>query len=73
MDIVVANLEGEMAEWVTDLHYEGTPELTDPDAFFCGLRAQFGDLMQTQQAEAEIRNVRQGTRPKAEYIRSQGS
>lgn len=46
VDVIVANLEGEVTEWVTDLHDEGIPELADLDAFFCGLRTQFRDPMQ---------------------------
>lgn len=33
------------------------------------LRAQFGDTTQTQCAEAEVRNIRIGSKPVAEYIR----
>lgn len=47
VDVNVANLEGEVAEWVTILHDEGHPELDNLDAFLYKLRAQFGDPTQT--------------------------
>lgn len=50
----MANLKGEAAEWVTVLHDKGAPELADPDVFLCGLKARFGDPMQTQPSELEV-------------------
>lgn len=38
----MANLDGEVEEWVTDLHNEGAPELTDLDAFLCGSEPDSG-------------------------------
>lgn len=47
VDVIVANLKREAAEWMTRLHDEGAPELADLDAFLCELRAQFSDPTQT--------------------------
>lgn len=54
MDVIVANLKGEAAEWVTILHDKAAPELGDPESFFCRLRAQFGDPTQMQREELEV-------------------
>lgn len=43
MDAIVANLEGEAADWVTWLYNEEAPELGDPDAFLREFRACFKD------------------------------
>lgn len=60
-----------------DLHYKSAPELAHLDAILCGLKACFGDPMQTQKAEVEVRNVIWENRPMAESSetsgRSQGS
>lgn len=41
-----ANLEGEVAEWVTGLHDEGAPELENIDDFLVEFRARFEDETQ---------------------------
>lgn len=69
VDVIVTNLEGEMAEWVTTLHDERAPELANLDAFLCELRAWFSDPMETQRAESEVRKVKQGSRSITEYMR----
>lgn len=68
VDAIVANLEGEAAEWVMGLHDEGAPELGDPNAFLGELRVCFGDNMQAWNAEFEIHTIRQGSRLVTEYI-----
>lgn len=69
VDVVIIILEGEAAEWMTTLHDEGAPDLSDPDAFLCELRAQFSNPMQTQQVEIEVCKVKHWSRPLAKYIR----
>lgn len=54
---------------MTTLHDERALELVDLDMFLCKLRARFDDPTQTQQMESEVRNVKQGSRSIAEYIR----
>ncbi|KAK9398976.1 hypothetical protein NXF25_013945 [Crotalus adamanteus] len=58
VDIIVASLEGEAAEWVSILHDEGHPELANLDAFLYKLRAQFVDPTQTRQVESEVCNIK---------------
>lgn len=69
MSLIMENLEGEVAEWVTALHDEGAPELGDPDMFLGELRTCFGNIMQTRRAENDVHNVKQGGPSVAEYIR----
>lgn len=40
---VTVNLEGEAAEWVTQLHDKDAPELGNINAFFQELRSRFKD------------------------------
>lgn len=47
MVIIVANLEGEVVEWVMTLHEEEAPELRGPDAFLGKHRVGFSANMQT--------------------------
>ncbi|KAK9395765.1 hypothetical protein NXF25_019126, partial [Crotalus adamanteus] len=68
VDVNMANLEAEVADWVTILHDEDAPELATPDALLGSLWTCFGDPAQNQQAEIEVRRLRQGTRPVTEYI-----
>lgn len=63
MDIIVANLKEEEAEWVMALHDKEVPKLGDLDAFLGELRDHFGDSTQVQRAEPEIHAIRQGSRP----------
>ncbi|KAK9395724.1 hypothetical protein NXF25_019085 [Crotalus adamanteus] len=68
VDVIVANLKVEAAEWVTILHNEDAPELATPDALLGSLQSCFGDPAQNQQAEIEARRLRQGTTLVIEYI-----
>lgn len=43
VNVIMANPEGEVLEWVTTLHDEGTAELGDLVAFQGELRAQFSE------------------------------
>lgn len=43
VNAIVVNLEGEAADWVTDFHDEGAPELGNIDSFLAELRARFED------------------------------
>lgn len=69
VEIIVANLEGEITQGMVTLHDEGAPKLGDLAVFLGELRARFGNPTQTQRAEAEVQTARQGSRPVAEYIR----
>lgn len=44
---ITENLEGEAAEWVTQLYVEGVPELENIYEFLQGLRKRFEDMAQT--------------------------
>ncbi|KAG8139841.1 hypothetical protein E2320_002610 [Naja naja] len=65
---VTANLEGEVAELVTQLHDEDAPEMGNIDTFLHELRNRLEDDSQALQAEAEIRDLKQSSRPTKEYI-----
>lgn len=52
--MVTANLEGEAAEWVTQLYDEGAPELGNINTFLQELRARFEDDSQTLKSKIEI-------------------
>lgn len=54
---------------MTQLHDEDAPDLGDSDIFLQELRARFKDESQTQQAEAEIQEIKQKSHPAKEYIR----
>lgn len=69
VDIIMANLKAEVAEWMTTLHNEDAPKLVTPDALLGSLQTCFGDPAQNQWVEIEVRRLRQGTRPVIEYIR----
>lgn len=66
------NLEGEAAEWVTQLHDEGAPELNNIDDFLQELRTRFEDMAQGHEAEEQIKAkkkmVKQRGRPAKEYV-----
>lgn len=49
-----------MAEWVTGLYDEETPELGNINDFLVEFRARFKDETQIQKAESEIWALRQG-------------
>lgn len=65
---VTVNLEGEAAEWVTQLHDEDAPELGNIDTFLQELRVRFEDDSQALQSEAEICKIKQRGWPTKEYI-----
>ncbi|KAK9403785.1 Cbp53E: Calbindin-32 [Crotalus adamanteus] len=46
VNTIAANLEGEVAEWMTVLHNKGAPELGNISTFIEELRARFGDPTQ---------------------------
>ncbi|ETE58788.1 Calbindin-32, partial [Ophiophagus hannah] len=58
-----ANLEGQEAEWVTQLHDKDAPELGNTDTFLQELRARFEDESQAQKVEAKIHEIRQKSHP----------
>lgn len=62
VNAVAANLEGEAAEWVTSLHNEDAPEMTNINAFLDEFRARFEDKSKAQKAEMEIPELKQGNR-----------
>lgn len=61
--IFTENLEGEAAEWVTQLLAEATPELGNIDKFLQELRKRFEDMAHGQEAEAEIEAIKQEGAP----------
>ncbi|ETE64778.1 hypothetical protein L345_09452, partial [Ophiophagus hannah] len=62
------NLVEEASEWFTQLNNEGAPELNNVDDFLRELRSHFEDSSQTQKAEAEIKSIRQKSRPAKELV-----
>ncbi|ETE72977.1 hypothetical protein L345_01188, partial [Ophiophagus hannah] len=62
------NLEGEAAEWLTQLHDEDTPELGNINTFLQELRARFEDDSQALQATVEIHELKKKGRPIKEYV-----
>lgn len=60
VDAIVANLEVEAVQWVMALHDKVAPALGDIEAFWGELRVQLGNIMQAQQAEANVRNIQNG-------------
>lgn len=66
---VAAVMEGEAADWVTDLYNEHGRELGDIGLFLVALREQFEDTTMAQRAEGELLAARQRGRPVADYIR----
>ncbi|KAK9395668.1 interleukin-4 receptor subunit alpha [Crotalus adamanteus] len=68
VNAVAANLEGEAANWVTNLHDDGAPELNDINLFMEQLRDQLEDESQVLMAKKEIHRLKQRGRPAKEYI-----
>lgn len=68
VNAMTANLEGEAAECVTNLHNEGTPQLLNTNLFMEQLRAMFEDASQALQAEKEIYCLKQVGHPEKEYV-----
>lgn len=66
---ITENLDGEAVERVTQLHNEDTPELGNIDDFLQKLRSRFEDEAQSQEAEAEIKAIKQRGCPAKEYVR----
>ncbi|ETE67941.1 hypothetical protein L345_06266, partial [Ophiophagus hannah] len=62
------SLEEEACEWFTQLNDEGVPELNNVDDFLRELRSHFEDSFQAQEAEAEIKSIRQKGRPTKELV-----
>lgn len=56
---VTVNLEGQAAEWVTQLHDKDAPELGNINTFLQELKSRFKDDYQTLQAEAKICKLKQ--------------
>lgn len=67
VNAVAANLEREAEEWVATLHDEA-PKRRDAGMFLGELWARFKDEAKAQQAEGEIRELKQRGRPVKEYI-----
>ncbi|KAK9407792.1 hypothetical protein NXF25_006566 [Crotalus adamanteus] len=67
VNAVAANLLGEAADWVTNLHDEGSPEL-HINLFMEQLRGQFEDESRVLMAEKEIHRLRQRGCPAKEYL-----
>ncbi|ETE58728.1 Retrotransposon-like protein 1, partial [Ophiophagus hannah] len=62
------NLEEEASEWFTQLNDEGAPELNNVDDFLRELQSHFEDSSRVQEAEAEIKSIRQKGRPAKELV-----
>ncbi|ETE56921.1 hypothetical protein L345_17367, partial [Ophiophagus hannah] len=62
------NLEEEASEWFTQLDDEGAPELNNVDDFLRELQSHFEDSSQAQEAEAEIKSIRQKGSPAKELV-----
>lgn len=60
---IADNMEGEAVDWITQLHNQGASELRDADKFVEALRTQFEESGQGQEAEAEIKDLKQKDHP----------
>lgn len=68
VNTVEANLEGDVAEWVTNLHDEGAPELLDANLFMEQLRARFEDESQALQVVKATHHLKQKGHLAKEYV-----
>ncbi|ETE56632.1 hypothetical protein L345_17657, partial [Ophiophagus hannah] len=62
------NLEEEASEWFTQVNDEEAPELNNVDDFLRELHSHFEDSSQAQEAEAEIKSIRQKGRPAKDLV-----
>lgn len=62
-------LEGEAADWITDLYSKHGRELGDTALFLAALWEWFENNTRAQQAEGELLTVQQRGKPVADYIR----
>ncbi|ETE57380.1 hypothetical protein L345_16905, partial [Ophiophagus hannah] len=62
------NLEEEASEWFTQLNDESAPELNNMNDFLRELQSHFEDSSRAQEAEAEIKSIRQKGRPGKELV-----
>lgn len=56
---ITDSMEGDAAEWIAQLRDQAAPELGDADESVEALRARFKDTGQGQEAEAEIKELKQ--------------
>lgn len=61
-------MEGEVAEWLAQLNDEGAPELEDANEFVQLLRTRFDGTSQREEAEAEVKDLKQRGRPVKELV-----
>ncbi|ETE62037.1 hypothetical protein L345_12209, partial [Ophiophagus hannah] len=69
VSILSDNLEEEASEWFTQVHDEGAPELDNIDDFLRALQARFEGSAQAQEAEAEIKMMKQKGWPAKEIVK----
>lgn len=72
VNVILVNLEGEVAEWLVSLYDEAAPELHDVDDFMQELWNRFEDPTKARKADMRAWRIKQGKRPVAEYIREFG-
>lgn len=65
---IADNIDREAAEWIDQLYDEGTSELDDIVKFLQLQRTQLKDTAQGQEAEAEIKDLKQRGRPTKEPV-----
>lgn len=68
MAIAETMTEGDAADWIAQLHDEGPPELENADEFVQLLRTRFEDISKREEAEDEIKDLKQGGQPAKEFV-----
>lgn len=59
VQVVTENFDGEAVEWMNQLHNKDVPELGNIYAFLQEMRVRSKDESQVQEAEAEIKGIKQ--------------
>lgn len=53
--------EGEVSEWIAELHNEEAPEVEDADEFIQLMQSRFSNIAHQGEAEAQIKELKQAS------------